>query len=143
MMRHGTHQPFFRLFKLTTSVCNQSLRDPSNNPSIVWESTAGTRPHGFVEFRIPLISINTIDTSWSNNPFAGPGSRTPQPGDVIGFNVGAGDDDNESLSYVRGEPAPHRDSFTAGDGRRDGWYACSEADWGNLYLAARGYHRSD
>ena len=49
-------------FKLTTSVCNQSLTDPSNNPSIVWESKAGLRPHGFVvEFRIPLTSINTID----------------------------------------------------------------------------------
>src|SRR6201981_1494055 len=44
-------------FKLTTSVCNQSLTDPSNNPSIVWQSKAGLRPHGFVvEFRVALDS---------------------------------------------------------------------------------------
>jgi len=123
-------------FKLTTSVCNQSLTDPSNNPSIVWESKAGTRPRGFVvEFRVPLNSINTIDTSWFSNLFPGNGFRLPQPGDVIGFNVAVGDDDNGGLSYVRGEPAPHSDSFTAWDGRRNGWYVFSEADWGNLYLA--------
>src|SRR5215831_10934332 len=123
-------------FKLTTSVCNQTLTDPSNNPSIVWDSKAGLRPHGFVvEFRIPLSSINTIDTSWFSNPFAGPGVRLPQPGDIIGFNVAVGDDDNGGLGYLRGEPAPHTDSFPAWDGRSVGWYIFSEQDWGNLYLA--------
>ncbi len=123
-------------FKLTTSACSQSLTDPSNNPSIVWESKAGMRPHGFVvEFRIPLDSINTIDTSWFSNLFPGFGFRRPQPGDIIGFNAAVGDDDNGGLSYLRGEPAPHTDSFTAWDGRSVGWYVFAESDWGNLYLA--------
>lgn len=125
-------------FKLTTSVCNQSLTDPPNNPSIVWESKAGLRPNGFVvEFRIPLSSINTIDTSWFSNPFPGSGFRSPQPGDIIGFNVAVGDDDNGGLSYARTEPAPHTDSYTAWDGRSVGWYVFAERDWGNLYLAPR------
>ena len=125
-------------FKLTTSVCNQSLTDPSNNPSIVWESRVGTCSRGFVvEFRVLLNLINTIDTSWFSNLFPDNSFRRPQPGDVIGFNVAVGDDDNGGLSYVRSEPAPHTDSFTAWDGRRDGWYVFSEADWGNLYLAPR------
>lgn len=123
-------------FKLTTSVCNQSLTDPPNNPSIVWESRAGLRPHGFVvEFRIPLSSINTIDTSWFSNPYPGVGFRSPQPGDIIGFNVAVGDDDNGGLSYLRTEPAPHTDSYTAWDGRSVGWYVFAERDWGNLYLS--------
>jgi len=123
-------------FKLTTSVCNQSLTDPSNNPSIVWESKAGLRPHGFVvEFRVPLSSINTIDTSWFSSLFPGSGFRHPQPGDTIGFNVAVGDDDNGGLSYLRTEPAPHTDSYTAWDGRRVGWYVFAERDWGNLYFA--------
>ena len=127
-------------FKLTTSVCNQSLTDPSNNPSIVWESKAGVRPHGFVvEFRVPLDSINTIDTSWFSNPFPSFGFRRPQPGDTIGFNVAVGDDDNGGASYVRGEPAPFTDSFTAWDGRSVGWYVFSESDWGNLFLAPRAH----
>jgi hypothetical protein len=125
-------------FKLTTSVCNQTLTDPPNNPTIVWESRAGLRPHGFVvEFRVPLSSINTIDTSWFSNPYPGPGFRSPQPGDIIGFNVAVGDDDNGGPSYLRSEPAPHTDSFTAWDGRREGWYVFAERDWGNLYLAPR------
>lgn len=125
-------------FKLTTSVCNQSLTDPPNNPSIVWESKAGLRPHGFVvEFRIPLSSINTIDTSWFSTPFPGAVFRSPQTGDIIGFNVAVGDDDNGGVSYLRAEPAPHTDSFTAWDGRRVGWYVFAERDWGNLYLAPR------
>ena len=63
-------------FKLTTSVCNQSLTDPSNNPTIVWDSKAGLRPHGFVvEFRIPLTSINTLDTSWFSKPDRFPGEQ--------------------------------------------------------------------
>ena len=126
-------------FKLTTSVCNQSLTDPSNNPSIVWDSKAGLRPHGFVvEFRIPLTSINTLDTSWFSNLFPASGFRPPQPGDTIGFNVAVGDDDNGGPGYLRGEPAPHTDSFTAWDGRRLGWYVFAERDWGNLYLAPPG-----
>ena len=125
-------------FKLTTSVCNQSLTDPSNNPSIVWESKAGLRPHGFVvEFRIPLSSINTIDTSWWSHPFSGFGFRPPQPSDIIGFNVAVGDDDNGGLSYARTQPAPHTDSYTAWDGRSVGWQVFAEQDWGNLYLAPR------
>jgi Carbohydrate family 9 binding domain-like len=125
-------------FQLITSVCNQSMTVPSNNPSIVWESKAGPRPHGFVvEFRIPLTSINTIDTSWFSNSFPGSGFRQPQPGDIIGFNVAVGDDDNGGLSYLRTEPAPHTDSYTAWDGRSVGWYVFAERDWGNLYLAPR------
>jgi hypothetical protein len=123
-------------FKLTTSVCNQSLTDPSNNPTIVWQSKAGLRPHGFVvEFRVPLDSINTIDTSWFSSLFPGSGFRRPQPGDIIGFNVAVGDDDNGGLSYLRSEPAPHTDGYTAWDGRSVGWYVFAERDWGNLYLA--------
>ena len=126
-------------FQLVTSVCNQSLTSPSNNPSIVWESKAGLRPHGFaVEFRIPLSSINTIDTSWFSSLFPGSGFRSPQSGDIIGFNVAVGDDDNGGLSYQRSEPAPHTDSYTAWDGRSLGWYVFAERDWGNLYLAPRG-----
>src|SRR5215467_210199 len=125
-------------FKLTTSVCNQSLTDPSNNPSIVWESKAGLRPQGFVvEFQIPLDSINTNDTSWFSSPFPSSTFRRPQPGDIIGFNVAVGDDDNGGLSYLRTEPAPHTDSYTAWDGRSVGWYIFAEQDWGNLYLAPR------
>jgi hypothetical protein len=123
-------------FKLTTSVCNQSLTDPSNNPNIVWESKAGRHPHGFVvEFRIPLDSINSIDTSWFSNFFPGFGLRRPQAGDTIGFNAAVGDDDNGGLSYVRSEFAAHTDSFTAWDGRSVGWYVFAERDWGNLYMA--------
>ena len=125
-------------FQLITSVCNQSLTAPSNNPSIVWESKAGPRPQGFVvEFRIPLTSINTIDTSWFSSGFPGSGFRPPQPGDIIGFNVAVGDDDNGGLSYLRTQPAPHTDSYTAWDGRSVGWYVYAERDWGNLYLAPR------
>jgi hypothetical protein len=128
-------------FQLVTSVCNQSLTAPSNNPSIVWESKAGLRPRGFVvEFRIPLSSINTIDTSWFSSAFPGFGFRAPQPGDIIGFNVAVGDDDNGGLSYLRSQPAPHTDSYTAWDGRSVGWYVYAERDWGNLYLAPRGRH---
>lgn len=126
-------------FQLVTSVCNQSLTAPSNNPSIVWESKAGLRPHGFVvEFRVPLSSINTIDTSWFSTPYPGIGFRAPQPGDTIGFNVAVGDDDNGGPSYLRSEPAPHTDSYTAWDGRSVGWYVYAERDWGNLYLDPSG-----
>jgi len=125
-------------FQLITSVCNQSMTAPSNNPSIVWESKAGRRPSGFVvEFRIPLDSINTNDTSWFSSPFPSSTFRRPQPGDIIGFNVAVGDDDNGGLSYLRTEPAPHTDSYTAWDGRSVGWYIFAEQDWGNLYLAPR------
>ena len=125
-------------FQLVTSVCNQSVTAPNNNPSIVWESKAGLRPHGFVvEFRIPLDSINTIDTSWFSNPFPGSGFRRPQPGDFIGFNVAVGNDDNGGLSYARTEPGPHKDTYTAWDGRSVGWFVFAESDWGKLYLAPR------
>jgi Carbohydrate family 9 binding domain-like len=121
-------------FKLTTSVGNEILTDPGNNPKIVWESKAGLRPHGFViEFRIPLDSINTRDTSWFSGHFPPePIFRRPQPGDIIGFNVLVGDDDNGGLGYLREKPAAHTDSATAWDGRFVGWFVFSEADWGNL-----------
>lgn len=125
-------------FQLVTSVCNQSLTSPPNNPAIVWESKAGLRPHGFVvEFRVPLSSINTLDTSWFSSAFPHFGFRPPQPGDIIGFNVSVGDDDNGGPSYARGEPAPHTDSYTAWDGRSVGWFVFAERDWGNLYFAPR------
>jgi hypothetical protein len=125
-------------FKLTTSACGDTLTDPSNNPAIVWDSKTGARPHGFVaEFRVPLDSINTIDTSWFYYFLSGDWFSAPQPGDIIGFNVAVGDDDNGGLSYVRSEPAAHTDSFTAWDGRSVGWYVFAESDWGNLYLAPR------
>src|SRR5215470_11465060 len=77
------------------------LTDPSNNPAIVWDSKTGARPHGFAaEFRVPLDSINTMDTSWFTTFFPATGSRPPQPGDIIGFNVAVGDDDNGGLSYL-------------------------------------------
>ena len=123
-------------FQLITSVCNQSMTFPPNNPRIVWESKAGMRPHGFVvEFRVPLDSINTLDTSWFSSAFPASGFRRPQPGDIIGFNVAVGDDDNGGLSYLRTEPAPHTDSYTAWDGRSVGWFVYAESDWGKLYLA--------
>jgi len=123
-------------FQLVTSVCNQSLTSPSNNPSIVWESKAGLRPHGYVvEFRIPLDSINTSDTSWFSGGFPGSSFRRPQPGDFIGFNVAVGNDDNGGLSYARTEPGPHKDTYTAWDGRSVGWFVFAESDWGKLYLA--------
>ena len=59
----------------------------------------------------------------------------PQAGDTIGFNVAVGDDDNGGSSYLRSEPAPHTDSYTAWDGRSLGWYVFAERDWGNLYFA--------
>jgi hypothetical protein len=125
-------------FQLVTSVCNQSLTSPPNNPRIVWESKAGLRPHGFVvEFRIPLDSINTIDTSWFSGALPGSNFRRPQPGDFIGFNVAVGNDDNGGLSYARTEPAPHKDTYTAWDGRSVGWFVFAESDWGKLYLAPR------
>jgi len=95
-------------FQLITSVCNQSMTVPSHNPNIVWESKAGRRPRGFVvEFRIPLDSINTADTSWFSSPFPSSSFRRPQAGDIIGFSVAVGDDDNGGLSYLRTQPAPH------------------------------------
>jgi hypothetical protein len=125
-------------FKLTTSACGDTLTDPSNNPGIVWESKAGPRPHGFVvELRVPLDSINTLDTSWFSTFFPATGFRRPQPGDIIGFNVAVGDDDNGGFGYLRDEPAPNTDSFTAWDGRSVGWYVFAEQDWGNLLLAPR------
>jgi len=125
-------------FKLTTSACGDTLTDPLNNPNIAWESKAGLRPHGFVvEHRVSLDTINTLDTSWFTTFFPATGFRRPQPGDVIGFNVAVGDDDNGGLGYLRGEPAPNTDSFTAWDGRSVGWYVFAEQDWGNLLLAPR------
>jgi hypothetical protein len=124
-------------FQLVTSVCNQSLTQPPNNPSIVWESKAGLRPQGFVvEFRIPLSSINTIDTSWFSSPFPGSGFRRPQPGDIIGFNAAVGNDDNGGLSYARSTPGAHQDSYTAWDGRSVGWYVFAERDWGKSVFSS-------
>jgi hypothetical protein len=123
-------------FKLTISAGGDTLIDPANNPRIVWESKVGPRSRGFLaEFRIPLQSINTIDTSWFSNGNTYGAFRQPHPGDIIGFNVSVGDDDNGGLSYLRSEPAAHTDSFTAWDGRSEGWYVFAERDWGNLYFA--------
>ena len=124
-------------FKLTTSPGGDTLSDPGNNPKIVWESKAGLRPHGFVvELRIPLDSINTRDTSWFSGHFPPePSFRRPHPGDIIGFNVLVGDDDNAGPSYLREKPTAHTDSATAWDGRFVGWFVFAEADWGNLLLA--------
>lgn len=88
-------------FQLITSVCNQSMTVPSNNPSIVWESKAGRRLHGFLaEFRIPLDSINTNGSSWFSSLFPSSSFRRPQPGDIIGFSVGVGDEEDGGLSYL-------------------------------------------
>jgi len=123
-------------FKLTTSARGAQLVDPSNNPSIVWDSKAGLTSKGFVvEYKISLDSINTIDTSWWSYYFPQSGFRRPQPGDTIGFNVAVGDDDNGGDSYLRSEPGPHTDSYTAWDGRSVGWFVAAEQDWGNLYFA--------
>src|SRR5438874_852876 len=92
-------------FQLITSVGGDTLTVPQNNPNVVWESKTGRRPSGFVaEFRIPLDSINTMDTSWFTGGTPDNGFRRPQPGDTIGFNVSVGDDDNGGLSYFRSEP---------------------------------------
>jgi hypothetical protein len=123
-------------FKLTTSARGAQLVDPSNHPNIVWDSKAGLTSRGFVvEYRISLDSINTIDTSWWSYYFPQSGFRRPQPGDTIGFNVAVGDDDNGGDSYLRSEPGPHSDSYTAWDGRSVGWFVGAEQDWGNLYFA--------
>jgi len=127
-------------FKLTTSACGATTTDPANNPSIIWESKAGNRPNGFVvEVKVPLDSINTIDTSWFSQSFPGSGFRRPQPGDSIGFNVAVGDDDNGGPSYLRSEPGAHTDSYTAWDGRSVGWYVFAERDWGTLVLAPKDF----
>jgi len=123
-------------FKLTTSAAGVQLTDPPNNPNIVWESKVSRTHNGFfVEYRISLASINTIDTSWWSYYFPQSGYRRPQPGDTIGFNVAVGDDDNGGDGYARSTPAPNSDSYTAWDGRSVGWFVFNEQDWGNLYFA--------
>ena len=82
-----------------------------------------------MEYRISLDSINTIDTSWWSYYFPQSGFRRPHPGDTTGFNVAVGDDDNGGDSYVRSEPGPHSDSYTAWDGRSVGWFVAAEQDW--------------
>lgn len=126
-------------YKLTTSARGDQLVDPSNHPNIVWDSKADLTRKGFVvEYKISLDSINTIDTSWWTDSSAAAGFRRPQPGDIIGFNVAVGDDDNGGDSYLRsfsGQVGARSDSFTAWDGRSIGWNVTAERDWGNLYFA--------
>jgi Carbohydrate family 9 binding domain-like len=94
-------------FKLTTSARGAQLTDPPNNPAIVWESKAGLTRTGFVvEYRIPLTSINTIDTSWWSYYFPNSGFRPPQPGDTIGFNVAVGDDETVEIAMCAARLLP-------------------------------------
>ena len=120
-------QPNLEGFQLITSVGNDRLTEPENFPGIVWESAAGASPRGYVvEIRIPLSSINTHDTSpWTGGS---PGFRRPQPGDMIGFNVGVGDDD------IGGESYNYPNSYIAWDGSGPNWNAFDEPAWGTLYL---------
>jgi hypothetical protein len=125
-------------YKLTTSARGAQQVDPPNHPNIVWESKAGLTRKGFVvEYKISLDSISTTDTSWWPGSTA-TGISRPQPGDIIGFNVAVGDDDNGGDSYLRtfdGQVGARSDSYTAWDGRSVGWNVGSEQDWGNLYFA--------
>jgi Carbohydrate family 9 binding domain-like len=123
-------------FQILTSVGGDRATLPDNNPAIVWESKTGPRPRGFLaEFRIPLDSINTIDTSFFTDGDPSAGFRKPSPGDTIGFNVTVGDDDNGGDSYLRSEPGVHTDNYIAWDGSSLNWNAGAEQDWGSLYLA--------
>jgi len=134
----------FEGYKLNTSAAGIQWVDPANHPDIVWDSKASRTRTGFVvEFKVSLDSINTIDTSWWSGGSLDAGFRRPQPGDIIGFNVGVGDDDNGGCGYARNfcsDPIPNplrSDSYTAWDGRSVGWTvgASAEQEWGNLYFA--------
>ena len=132
-------------YKLLTTAAGVQWVDPANHPPIVWDSKASRTRTGYVvEFKVSLDSINTSDTSWWTFGSPDAGFRRPQPGDIIGFNVAVGDDDNGGCSYVRNfcsDPIPNplrSDSFTAWDGRSVGWGVTNEEDWGNLYLAPHG-----
>jgi hypothetical protein len=123
-------------FQILTSVGGDRATLPDNNRAIVWESKTSLRPRGFVaEFRIPLDSINTIDTSFFTGGDPNAGFRRPIPGDTIGFNVTVGDDDNGGDSYLRSEPGVHTDSYIAWDGSSLNWFFAAEQDWGSLYFA--------
>jgi hypothetical protein len=123
-------------FQILTSVGGDRLTAPDNNPAIVWESKTGLRPRGFLaEFRIPLDSINTVDTLFFTGGDPNAGFRRPSPGDTIGFNVTVGDDDNGGDGYLRSEPAAHTDGYIAWDGSSLNWDVLNEDDWGNLYFA--------
>ncbi len=127
-------QPNNEGFQLITTVGNTRFTQPPTLPSIVWESSAGRRPRGYVvEVRIPLNSINTHDTSpWTGGT---PGFRRPQPGDTIGFNVTVGDDDSGGESYQRTDLVPNPNSYIAWDGSSANWFFADESAWGTLYLA--------
>ena len=123
-------------FQILTSVGGDRFTAPDNNPAIVWESKTGPRPRGFLaEFRIPLDSINTIDTSFYTGGNLNAGFRRPSAGDTIGLNVTVGDDDNGGDSYIRSEPGVHTDGYIAWDGSSLNWDAAAEQDWGSLYFA--------
>jgi len=125
-------------FQILTSVGGDRLTSPDNNPAIVWESKTGPRPRGFLaEFRIPLDSINTIDTLFFTGGDPNGGFRRPSPGDTIGFNVTVGDDDNGGDGYLRSEPGVHTDGYIAWDGSSPNWDVLLEQDWGSLYFSPR------
>lgn len=119
-------------FQLLTSVGGDRTTQP-DHPNILWESRVGLNPRGYVvEFRIPLDSINTNDTSWWTGGH--PGFRRPRPGDSTGFNVTVGDDDNGGDSYLLPVCPAHTNSYLAWDGSSQNWNFFSEQDWGILYL---------
>ncbi len=119
-------------FQLITSVGDDRMTVP-DNPNIVWESRVGLTPRGYVvEFRIPLDSISTNDTSWWTGGH--PGFRRPRPGDSIGFNVGVGDDDNGGDGYLLPFCPAHSNSYLAWDGNSLNWSIFNEQDWGILYF---------
>jgi hypothetical protein len=153
-------------FQVVTSAGNIRQVYPSPLVQVDWESNAELRPRGFlIETRISLDSINTIDNSWWTTPalppadFENGGDRTqsnpagaifspvfrrPHPGDSIGFNVVAADDDcgrqpgtddpwQDSIN--RTDLAHDPSSYTARDGSSANWYYADESAWGTLYFA--------
>lgn len=120
-------------FQLIKSVDGRTYTEPSINPDLEgWESAVARRPRGYVvEFNIPLDMINTHDTSIESG--GTPGFRRREPGDVIGFNVGMGDNDTGGGGYFG--PGNRSNSYIAWDGSSLNWVYYKEEDWGRLYLA--------
>lgn len=125
-------------FQLITSVSGGTQTEPGDNLDLqIWESGVGLAPRGVVvEVKIPLMMINTHDTSWWTG--GSPGFRPLQPGDVIGFNVCVRDNDS---GYGYGVEGSQGDSFLAWDGNGqanmwgEGYGVLYEQDWGRLFLA--------
>jgi hypothetical protein len=80
-----------------------------------------------VEYRVSLDSIDTID---------GEGFAAAAPGDLLGFNLAVGDDDNGGFPWNFFPPNDGSDSFVAWDGSSTEWFFGQEDAWGTLLLQA-------